>query len=194
MTRRNNPLPRFQRLLSRAKKTGLREPAAMILATADPQGRPSVRTVLLKEVDARGFAFYTNLRSRKGRELAANPRAALCFYWEPLEAQVIVEGGVKPISRREADAYWATRPRESQIAAWSSLQSKPLSRRTLLLARFARYARRFAGRPVPRPPDWAGLRVVPDRIEFWRRRPFRLHERQLYVRQGSRWKVRRLYP
>lgn len=172
----------------------MREPTAVILATADGKGRPSIRTVLLKEADVRGFVFYTNLRSRKGRELSANPHAALCFYWEPLQAQVTVEGEVEPVSGQEAQAYWATRPRQSQIAAWASLQSRQLARRGLLLARFARYSKQFAGRPVPRPPRWSGLRVVPDRIEFWRRQPFRLHERQVYLRSGKRWKVQWLYP
>lgn len=166
----------------------------MILATADSKGRPSARTVLLKAVDERGFTFFTNFHSRKGRQLSANRRAALCFYWEPLESQVIVEGKVDPVSNEEADHYWGTRPRESQLAAWASAQSRRLKDRKPLLARFRRYAKLFSGRPVPRPAHWSGFRVRPDRIEFWRRRPFRLHERHLYWKQGNRWKFQMLYP
>lgn len=192
--RYSEAIRRFQGLFSRAQRADLREPTAMILATADAKGKPSARAVLLKEADDRGFTFYTNLESRKGRELSVNRRAALCFYWEPLESQVIVEGKVKSVSEEEADAYWITRPRESRIAAWASDQSRPLGRRALLLARFQRCAKRFSGRPVPRPRHWSGFRVVPERIEFWRRRPFRLHERHLYLRQGRRWKFQLLYP
>jgi len=185
---------RFQRLFERAQKKPLGEPAAMILATADGRGRPSCRAVLLKEAGRRGFVFYTNLQSRKAGELAQNPWAALCFYWELLESQVLVQGKVEPVSQEEADGYWATRPRESQIAAWTSAQSRPLPGRRVLMARFARFKKQFAGRPIPRPPFWSGFRVIPDRIEFWRRRPFRLHERRLYWKAGNRWKVQALYP
>ena len=185
---------RFHKLFARIRRSGLKEPTAVALATADSRGRPSVRMVLLKEADERGFVFYTNLHSRKGKQLAENPHAALCFYWEPIGMQVTVEGTVARVSDGEADAYWATRPRQSQISAWASLQSGLLESRRLLLVRAARYAVKFAGRPVPRPPHWSGFRVVPDRIEFWTRRPFRLHDRELYFRRGRRWVRRRLYP
>ena len=185
---------RLQQWLARAQRAGLREPTAMALATADRAGRPSVRTVLLKGLDARGLVFYTNLHSRKGRALAANPRAALGFYWDPLRRQILIEGRVEPVRAGEADAYWATRPRASQLAAWASQQSQPLDRRATLLARLAAARRRFAGRPVPRPPHWSGLRLLPDRIEFWIARPNRLHERLCYVRRGHRWTRTLLYP
>jgi len=185
---------RFQKLFARVRKSGLKEPTAVALAAADSRGRPSVRMVLLKEADERGFVFYTSFQSRKAKQLAANPRAALCFYWEPIGMQVTVEGTVVKVSDQEADSYWATRPRQSQIGAWASLQSSELPNRRTLLARAAGYAAKFAGRPIPRPPHWSGFRVVPARIEFWKRRPFRLHDRQLYLKQGTRWSLRRLYP
>lgn len=187
-------LRRVRALLEQARHADLHEPTAVTLATADAQGRPSARTVLLKEVTERGFIFYTNSESRKGRELAANPRAALCFFWQPLMEQVMVEGAVERVSDEEADAYWATRDRQSQIGAWASLQSQRLTRRATLLARVARYAAQFARRPVPRPPHWLGYRVVPDRIEFWSSRPHRLHERTVYQTDGHCWVSRLLYP
>ena len=150
--------------------------------------------VLLKEASERGIVFYTNLGSRKGRQLAMNPQAALCWFADPLNEQVIIEGRVGLVSNREADAYWASRPRQTQLGAWASLQSQPLASRRVLMARVARYARRFAGRPVPRPPQWSGYRVIPDRIEFWKARPFRLNERVVYQRSGRRWTVSLLYP
>ena len=166
----------------------------MALATADGRARPSVRTVLLKGLDTRGLVFYTNLRSRKGRALAVNPHAALCLYWDPLRRQILVEGRVERVSEREANAYWATRPRASQLAAWASQQSQPLDRRATLLARLAAARRQFAGRPVPRPPHWSGLRLLPDRLEFWTARPSRLHDRLCYTRRGPRWTRTLLYP
>jgi len=187
-------LQRVHRLLYRARRSRLQEPTAMALATADARGRPTVRTVLLKDADDRGFVFYTNLESRKGRHLARNPRAALCWYWDPLREQVMVEGTVRIVSKAEADAYWATRPRQAQLGAWASRQSRTLDRRATLIARVARYTQRFAGRPIPRPSHWSGFRLIPDRVELWTARPFRLNDRLLYQRMGHRWKVSRLYP
>jgi pyridoxamine 5'-phosphate oxidase len=150
--------------------------------------------VLLKAVDERGFVFYTNLRSRKGRDLAANPRAALTFHWPPLEVQVRIEGIAEQVDDKEADEYFATRARSSQIGAWASDQSEAIAREGDLDARFADTERRFAGRDVPRPPHWSGYRVIPQRIEFWRNRPSRLHERRLFERDGKGWRESVLYP
>ncbi len=194
MSAPNEALRKLHVLLARAKRCGLHEPTAMTLATADAHGRPSVRTVLLKGVDAQGLVFYTNTRSRKGRQLAARPHAALCFWWDALKEQVTVEGRVQPVSDREADAYWATRDRASQLGAWASLQSEPLPSRAALLARVACCAATYAGRPVPRPPHWSGYRVMPERIEYWTARPFRLNERVCYERHGLRWTKTLLYP
>ncbi len=187
-------IQRFQALLDRARASELREPTAMVLATADSDGRPSARTVLVKEVIEHGVVFYTNMESRKGTQLAANARAALCAYWEPLEEQVQIEGAVVHVPDAEADAYWKTRPRQSQIGAWASLQSRPLPHRQALVARAVVYGVRFAGQPVPRPPHWIGYRLLPERVEFWRRRPFRMHERTLYEQRGETWTVTHLFP
>jgi pyridoxamine 5'-phosphate oxidase len=173
------------------------EPLAetMMLATATRDGVPSVRAVLLKGADANGFVFYTNLESRKAEELAANPRAALCFHWKSLARQLRIEGSVGPASAAEADAYFATRPRDSQIGAWASAQSRPLESRAVFEARFAEFRDKFAGQErVPRPEDWAGYRVRPERFEFWQERPFRLHDRVIFVREGEAWRKGRLYP
>ena len=172
------------------------EPLAetMMLATATPDGRPSVRAVLLKGADSRGFVFYTNLESRKAEELAANPHAALCFHWKSLGRQVRIEGDVVAAAPEEADAYFATRPRDSQLGAWASDQSRPLDARATFEARFEETKRRFEGREVPRPPHWGGYRVVPERIEFWTDRAHRLHERRLFTRSGDSWSERLLYP
>ncbi len=166
----------------------------MVLATATSDGKPSARVVLLKEYNEDGFVFYTNLESRKARELKSNPYAALCFYWEPLHYQVRVEGPVELVSNEEADRYFATRPRGSQLGAWASNQSAPLKDRETLLQRFKHYEEKFRSQPVPRPPFWSGYRVIPQRMEFWKREENRLHERVLYVRSGKVWERSLLYP
>ena len=194
MTEERDPLPRFIEALRRAEKAATELPNAMALATRGRDGRPSVRMMLLKGVDERGFVFYTNLESRKGRELAKEKQAALCFWWPALKEQVRVEGWVKPVSAAEADAYFATRPRGSQIAAWASLQSEELKSREELTAAVERVKKRYEGKQVPRPSFWSGFILVPEKIEFWFDRPDRLHERLLYTRQGKRWVTSRLYP
>jgi pyridoxamine 5'-phosphate oxidase len=192
-----DPIELFIELYDRAKKLDpavLREPNAMTLATVDGEGRPSVRFVLLKGVDVRGFTFYTNMESRKARDLASNPHAALCFYWSPLDVQVRVEGIARQVSEEEADDYFATRPRGSQLGAWASKQSERLRVAGELEARFTQYEQKFDGEEVPRPPFWSGFRIEVNRIEFWRNRPNRLHERVLYTRDDGRWRVETLYP
>jgi pyridoxamine 5'-phosphate oxidase len=181
----DDPIGRFSSLYERAKQI-LPEADAMVLSTVDADGWPSGRFVLLKSVDSRGFVFFTNLDSRKAQALHANPRAALCFYW-PVETQIRVEGTVERVDDAEADQYFATRQRESQIGAWASIQSAPLASRQELDDRVAQIRTRFANQPVPRPAFWSGFRVVPRSIEFWTRDPARLHERMIYQRQGDRW-------
>lgn len=189
----DDPIEIFRELFERAGQACV-EPDAMVLSTADAGGRVSGRYVLLKTFDQRGFVFYTNLESRKGRALAGNPNAALCFYWAPLETQVRIEGTVEPVSDADADAYFATRPRESQIGAWASTQSAAMASREVLEQRVSEMRVRFDGRGVPRPPFWSGFRVVPTSIEFWTRDPARLHERQHYERDGAQWTRTLLYP
>ncbi len=192
-----DPIARFVALLEEATKLPrhvLPEPTAFALGTADERGAPSVRIVLLKNVDGRGFVFYTNYESRKGRELLATRRAALCFHWQPMEVQVRVEGAADPVSPEEADEYFASRARGSQIGAWASRQSRTIEHSGDLEASVAEMEERFARGPVPRPPQWSGFRVAPSRIEFWKGRPNRLHIRDVYERDGNEWRVSRLYP
>lgn len=181
-------------LLAHVRTTSLLEPTAMTLATADRAGRPSARTVLLKDVDEHGFVFYTNAESRKGTQLTENPHAALCFYWDTLKQQIHIEGPVVPIAAAEADAYWATRPRKSQLGAWASQQSRPLAHRIDIVTRVAKLTAKYLGKPIPRPPYWQGFRLQPVRIEFWHARPFRLHERTLYQLRDGCWAKQLLYP
>ena len=190
----SDPLSLFHKWMADAEANEPNDPNAMALATADASGRPSVRMVLLKSADASGFVFYTNLESRKGGELAANPFAALCLHWKSLRRQVRVEGRVEPVSDAEADAYFASRARTSQIGAWASSQSRPLTGRFELEKRVGEFAARFGLGKVPRPPHWSGFRVVPDRIEFWNDRPFRLHDRFVYLREEGQWRLEHLYP
>ena len=188
------PFAPFARWFDLAMKS---EPLAetMILATATSDGMPSARAVLLKGADANGFVFYTNTDSRKAEELASNPRVALCFHWKSLGRQIRIEGTAGPASNEEADAYFATRVRDSQIGAWASAQSRPLESRAVLEARFAEFRDKYAAQErVSRPANWAGYRVRPERFEFWQERPFRLHDRVVFVREGEAWRKGRLYP
>lgn len=191
-----DPFDIFSRWYAEAAGCGLTEPTAVALATADGDGRPSLRMVLLKEHGPEGFVFYTNLESRKGRELLANPQAALCFHWMPLARQVRVEGRARPVGDDEADAYFAGRDRASRIGAWASHQSRPMESARQLERNVARETLRFRLARVPRPPHWSGFRIVPGAIEFWRARPFRLHERIVFARDAddAPWRVRRLFP
>lgn len=192
-----DPIERFREVFALAEKTdrsAIPDPTAMSLGTIENGSQPSVRIVLLKAFDERGFVFYTNYEGRKGRHLLAHPRAALCFYWAPLDIQVRVEGTVTKVADKEADAYFATRPRLSQIGAWASKQSRPLETPTALEDSVAEYEKKFSGKPVPRPPFWSGFRVAADRIEFWKGKPNRLHERHLYTRDGDGWRIETLYP
>jgi pyridoxamine 5'-phosphate oxidase len=189
-----DPIATFQAWMAEAARSEPNDPNAMCLATATPDGIPSARMVLLKAVDQRGFVFYTNLESRKGMELRANPRAALCFHWKTLARSVRVEGTVEQVSDAEADAYFASRPRTSRLGAWASRQSRPLESRFALEKAVAEYGLRYAVGEIPRPPYWSGFRLVPQRIELWREMPFRLHERRLFHREGAGWRMEMLYP
>lgn len=193
MTNAADPIEIFRDLYARALRA-CAEPDATVLSTVDADGRPSGRFVLVKAFDRRGFVFYTNLNSRKARALAANPHASLCFYWAPIEKQVRIDGSVERVSDEEADAYFSTRPRESQLGAWASDQSAMLDSRASLERRVADVRKRFDGGSVPRPSFWSGFRLVPEAIEFWTRDPVRLHVRERYQRDGERWTKTLLYP
>jgi len=188
-----DPIRQFARWWDEVLKSEVLEPNAMTLATADEAGRPSVRTVLIKDFDAAGFVFYTNYESRKGRELAANPRATLLFFWRELERQVIVEGAVTRVDAAESDAYYASRPLPSRLGAWASPQSQPIPGKAWLLARAAEMGVRHGLNPA-RPPHWGGYRLAPDRLEFWQGRPSRLHDRLAYTQNGGEWYRARLAP
>jgi pyridoxamine 5'-phosphate oxidase len=201
-----DPIARFESWMAEAAKSEPNDPNAVCLATATPDGRPSARMVLLKGVDhdrpGGGFVFYTNLESRKGQELLANPQAALCFHWKSLQRSIRVEGPVEPVPEAEADAYYASRARGSRIGAWASRQSRPLEGRWALEKAVAEYTMKFGIGEIPRPPHWSGFRLLPQRIEFWRDMPFRLHDRQVFHRvagsgagdASAGWRIEALYP
>ena len=190
----SDPLQQFRTWFSEAARSEILDVNAMALATVSAAGVPSVRTVLLKDIDARGLVFFTHYTSPKGQDLAANSNAALLFYWAPLERQVRVNGQVERVVAAESDAYFASRPRDSQIAAWAAHQSTELSDRAALEARYDELSVKYEGQDVPRPPDWGGYRVIPSRMEFWQGRPKRLHDRIVYVKHEDRWIRARLAP
>ena len=193
-----DPVALFESWLAEAETSEPNDPTAVCLATCTPDGRPSARMVLLKGVDRRpapgGFVFYTNLESRKGEELRANPHAAMCFHWKSLRRSVRVEGAVEQVSAQEADAYYATRPRGSRVGAWASAQSRPLASRAALEQSVAEFEARFGEGDIPRPETWSGFRLSPARMEFWRDMPFRLHDRQVVHWTGEGWRTEALYP
>lgn len=190
----DDPFVLFESWFAEAKASEPNDPDAMAFASADAQGRPSVRMVLLRRFGPKGFCFFTNLDSRKGGELAENPWGALAIHWKSLRRQVRVEGPVEQVSDSEADEYFAGRSRDSRIGSWASDQSRPLESRDMFERRYAEEQARFAGQDVPRPPRWSGFRIIPTRIEFWSDRAHRLHERRLFVRDGDRWREGLLYP
>lgn len=195
MTDAHDPLALFDAWLAEAVASEPNDPNAMAVATVDADGQPSVRMVLLKEHDARGFVFYTNFESRKGQALLAHPQAALLFHWKSLRRQIRIEGDVEQVSDAEADAYFTSRPRDSRIGAWASDQSRPMPSRATFLKRIAEYGTRYAIGDVPRPPHWSGFRVVPRRFEFWKDMPFRLHERRIFTPYADGgWAEHLIYP
>jgi pyridoxamine 5'-phosphate oxidase len=189
-----DPFVMFRNWFAEAQQSEPSDPNAMTLATCSPAGCPASRIVLLKDWDAAGFVFYTNVESRKGDELAANPRAALLFHWKSLRRQVRIEGDVEQATEAEADAYYASRPRISRLGAWASIQSRPLPERAELERRLSKYEAEYPGENIPRPPYWSGYRVVPARIEFWQDMPFRLHDRTVFTRTENGWAQSKLYP
>jgi pyridoxamine 5'-phosphate oxidase len=189
-----DPLALFSLWLGEAEDAEPNDPNAMAVATTGADGQPSVRMVLLKEHGQHGFVFYTNLESRKGTQIAERPFAALLFHWKSLRRQVRIEGKVHRVEDAVADAYFASRPRDSQLGAWASDQSRPMASRAAFESRLAEMMTRFGDGPIPRPPHWSGLCVFPDRIEFWTDREFRLHERRVFVREGGDWKESLLFP
>lgn len=194
MAATQDPFALFESWYTAARSSEINDSNAMALATADASGQPSVRMVLLKGYGPEGFVFYTNLQSRKGGELAANPRAALLFHWKSLRRQIRIEGPVRPVSETAANAYFASRSRDSQLGAWASDQSRPLESRDVFLARYDEIKQRFEGQVVPRPPHWSGSCVAPERIEFWQDREHRLHERTVFTRTANGWTTSMLYP
>ncbi|MGB6976821.1 MAG: pyridoxamine 5'-phosphate oxidase [Gammaproteobacteria bacterium] len=190
-----NPFKLFTQWFTQARHVGEKDPTIMMLATATPQGVPSIRTVLLKAFDEQGFVFYTNLQSRKAQELQTNTHVALCFYWPILDKQVRIEGQVQPVSDAEADQYFASRPRGSQLGAWASSQSQVLSHPDELLKKYHKIEQRFAGQTVTRPPFWSGFRVIPNYLEFWQQGQYRLHTRICYRKTtNAEWQINYLYP
>jgi len=190
----SEPVVLFRRWYEDAERADIHLPNAIALATAAGDGRPSIRHVLLRGIEEQGFVFYTNHESRKGKELAENPRAAFSIYWRELDRQISVNGDVSPVSAEESDAYFATRPREARLGAWASRQSTELSSRDELMERFTAFDARYPGDEVPRPPFWGGYRIEPITVEFWQGRSHRLHDRFLYERSGEGWEIRRLSP
>lgn len=190
------PIVLFDQWFTEAQKLSVNEPSAMTVATCSNTGKPSARILLLKAFDDRGFCFYTNLTSRKGKEIAENPNASLCFYWDELKRQVRIEGKLERVSEKEADDYFATRSRGSQIGAWSSKQSSIMDDEMDLPTRIKDITEKFTDQVIPRPPFWSGFRVIPDRIEFWQEGNFRLHTRIIYIKdsQMGEWLIKRLYP